>query len=364
LKKTLLYDKHVSLGAKMIDFGGWMMPLQYSGIIQEHQAVRSEAGLFDVSHMGEIMVEGKAAGEFIQRLITNDISRLKDSQVLYTLMCYPDGGTVDDILIYKLNDDKYLIVVNAANTEKDLEWMESHREGTVAVNDVSEQYALLALQGPRAQDILQKLVDIPLEQLRFFRFIDEVNIAGIPGLISRTGYTGEDGFEVYVSAHSVSRLWDEIMEAGKEYNLVPAGLGARDTLRFEAALPLYGQELSGEISPLEAGLDRFVKLDKGGFIGREALIKQSRDGVQRKLAGLEMVDRGIARHGYQVKADDKIIGHVTSGNFSPTLKKNLALALLDTRFAEEGTLVDISVRNKLLKAKVVKTPFYVKRYKK
>ena len=364
MKKTPLYDKHVSLNAKMIDFGGWMMPLQYSGILQEHEAVRTESGLFDVSHMGQIMVEGTAAREFIQRLITNDISKLRDNSILYSPMCYPDGGTIDDIMIYKLNMDKYLVVVNAANTQKDLEWMQSHRDGDVTVTDASEQYALLALQGPSAQDILQKLTDIPLEQIRFFRFMDEVNIAGISALVSRTGYTGEDGFEIYVSSQNVSRLWDSIVEAGQEYNLVPAGLGARDTLRFEAALPLYGHELSEEISPLEAGLDRFVKLDKGDFIGRDALLKQSRDGVSRKLVGLEMVDRGIPRHGCQVKADDKIIGQVTSGSFSPTLKKNLALALLESRFAEEDTRVDIVIRNKSLKAKVVKTPFYVKRYKK
>ncbi len=364
MKRTPLYDRHISLGAKMTDFGGWMMPLQYSGILQEHHAVRTKAGLFDVSHMGEIMVEGEAAGEFIQRLITNDISRIKDFQVLYSPMCYPDGGTVDDVLIYKLDVDKYLIVANAANTQKDLEWIESHREGNITVRDASEQYALLALQGPKAQDILQKLVDISLEQLRFFRFIDGVVIAGVPGLISRTGYTGEDGFEVYVSTQAISQLWDRIMEAGEEYNLVPAGLGARDTLRFEAALPLYGHELSREISPLEAGLDKFVKLDKDNFIGRDALLKQSRDGVPRRLVGLEMVDRGIARHGCQVKADDKIIGQVTSGSFSPTLKKNLALALVESRFKEEGTQFDIVVRDKLLKARVVKTPFYFKRYKK
>jgi len=364
LKRTPLYEKHISLGARMTDFSGWMMPLQYSGILQEHEAVRTAAGLFDVSHMGQILVEGEAAGEFVQRLITNDISKIKDFQVLYSPMCYPDGGTVDDVLIYKLDVDRYMIVANAANTQKDLEWIEHHREGNVVVRNVSEDYALLALQGPMAQDILQKLVDFPLEQLRFFRFAKGVNIAGATGLISRTGYTGEDGFEIYAPPQTAVRLWDRIMEVGAEYRLAPAGLGARDTLRFEAALPLYGHELSEDVSPLEAGLDRFVRLDKGDFIGREALFKQSREGIQRRLVGLEIVDRGIARHGCQVKADDRPIGQVTSGSFSPTLKKNLALALVESRFAEENTYVDVVVRNKLLKAKVIKTPFYVKRYKK
>lgn len=364
MKKTPLYEKHVSLGAKMMEFGGWMMPLQYTGILQEHEAVRQRAGLFDVSHMGEVMIKGRGATEFIQKLITNDISGMREFQVLYSPMCYPDGGTVDDLLVYKFDAQHYLLVVNAANIEEDVEWIESHKPHDVEVEDLSEQYAQLALQGPKSQKVLQRIVDVPLDKIKFFRFVDGVNIAGVSALISRTGYTGEDGFEIYIPADGACKVWDTIVDAGAEFHVMPAGLGARDTLRLEAALPLYGHELSPDISPLEAGLDRFVKLDKPDFIGREALIEQKGSGISRKLVGLEMVDRGIPRQGYEVQVEGRSIGYVTSGSFSPTLKKNIALALIDVRYAVQGSQVDVIVRNRALKAEVVKIPFYAKQYKK
>jgi len=348
----------------MIEFAGWIMPLQYTGILQEHEAVRQQAGLFDVSHMGEVMIRGKGATEFIQKLITNDISGMREYRVLYSPMCYPDGGTVDDLLVYKFDAERYLLVVNAANIQKDVEWIVAHKPDDVEVEDLSEGYAQLALQGPKSQEILQKIVDISLDSVKFFRFADGVNVAGVPALLSRTGYTGEDGFEIYVQADSALKVWDAIMEAGAEFHVMPAGLGARDTLRLEAALALYGHELSPDISPLEAGLDRFVKLDKADFIGREALIKQKEGGISRKLVGLEMIDKGVPRQGYEVQVEGKNAGYITSGSFSPTLKKNIALALIEVSHAVPGSRVDVVVRNKALKAEVVKIPFYEKQYKK
>jgi len=348
----------------MIEFAGWIMPLQYTGILQEHEAVRQQAGLFDVSHMGEVMIRGKGATEFIQKLITNDISGMREYRVLYSPMCYPDGGTVDDLLVYKFDAERYLLVVNAANIQKDVEWIVAHKPDDVEVEDLSEGYAQLALQGPKSQEILQKIVDISLDSVKFFRFADGVNVAGVPALLSRTGYTGEDGFEIYVQADSALKVWDAIMEAGAEFHVMPAGLGARDTLRLEAALALYGHELSSDISPLEAGLDRFVKLDKADFIGREALIKQKEGGISRKLVGLEMIDKGVPRQGYEVQVEGKNAGYITSGSFSPTLKKNIALALIEVSHAVPGSRVDVVVRNKALKAEVVKIPFYEKQYKK
>ena len=364
MRKTPLYEKHVFLGARMIEFAGWIMPLQYTGILQEHEAVRQQAGLFDVSHMGEVMIRGKGATEFIQKLITNDISGMREYRVLYSPMCYPDGGTVDDLLVYKFDAERYLLVVNAANIQKDVEWIVAHKPDDVEVEDLSEGYAQLALQGPKSQEILQKIVDIALDSVKFFMFADGVNVAGVPALLSRTGYTGEDGFEIYVQADSALKVWDAIMEAGAEFHVMPAGLGARDTLRLEAALALYGHELSPDISPLEAGLDRFVKLDKADFIGREALIKQKEGGISRKLVGLEMIDKGVPRQGYEVQVEGKNAGYITSGSFSPTLKKNIALALIEVSHAVPGSRVDVVVRNKALKAEVVKIPFYEKQYKK
>ncbi len=364
MKKTPLYDNHVKMGAKIIDFGGWMLPVQYEGIIKEHNAVRTAAGLFDVSHMGEVTVKGGGAQEFIQSLITNDISGLADFQAMYSPMCYPDGGTVDDIIVYRIDSEDFLIVVNAANTDKDYEWMLENKKGDVILENVSESYAQLALQGPKAQDILQKLTEFDLASLKFFRFAKDVNVNGVSVIVSRSGYTGEDGFEIYADAQFAPQLWESILEAGKDEGLVPAGLGARDTLRFEAALPLYGHELSKDISPLEAGLSRFVKLEKQGYIGREAIAAQAQSGPQRMLASFELTEPGVARNGFEVYSGDRKIGFVTSGSYSPTLEKNLGLALIESGYAAEGTQIEIAIRNKKAKARVVKKPFYTKKYKK
>ncbi len=363
MNKTPLYDNHVKLNAKMIDFGGWMLPVQYESIINEHHAVRNAAGLFDVSHMGEVTVKGPGAREFIQNLITNDISGLEDFQIIYSPMCYPSGGTVDDLIVYRFGNEDFLIVVNAANTDKDFEWMQNNKPDGVRLENVSDKYAQLALQGPKAQQILQKLIPLDLAGIRFFRFAPDVRVDGVSAIVSRSGYTGEDGFEIYAPSGYAPRLWESILEAGREEGLVPAGLGARDTLRFEAALPLYGHELSKDISPLEAGLARFVKLDKEAFIGKEALIAQSR-ALPRLSAGFEMIEPGVARNGFEVKAAGKTIGSVTTGSYSPTLEKNLGMALVESGYAAEGTEIEIVIRNKNVKAKVVKKPFYSKKYKK
>lgn len=364
MKRTPLYEMHCRQGGKIIDFGGWELPVQYTGIIEEHEQVRNAAGLFDVSHMGEITVKGSDAEKLIQKLVTNNILGAKEYQAVYSPMCYPDGGVVDDLLVYKYTSQDYLLIVNASNTDKDFEWIQQNLEGDVEIQNVSSHYAQLAIQGPKAEAILQKLTDTPLSEIKFFYFKPKVSLEGIEALVSRTGYTGEDGFEIYVAFGNAVQVWEKLLAAGKEEGLVPVGLGARDTLRFEAALPLYGQEIAQDISPLEAGLGRFVKLDKEDFIGKAALVKQKEEGIQRKLVGFEMVDRGIPRSHYEIQAEGKNIGFVTTGSFSPTLKKNIGLALVEGSFAEEGTEFDVVIRNKLVKAKVVKIPFYTKKYKK
>jgi len=363
LKRTPLFNNHLESKGKLIDFGGWELPVEYSGIRTEHDAVRNAAGLFDVSHMGEITVTGEAAEEYLQNIVTNDISVLSNYQICYTTMCYPDGGVVDDLLVYKYSNKKYLLVVNASNTEKDYEWLDTHSIENVTIKNVSDEYSQLAIQGPKAQEILQKLSDIDLNEIEFYHFADNVKIGEINALVSRTGYTGEDGFEIYLPSAEGPILWDLLLESGKDFGLIPAGLGARDTLRFEAALPLYGQEIDKDITPLEAGLGFCVKLSKEKFIGREALAKQKSEGLKRKLAGFEMTERGIPRSHYQVYADGKKIGYVTTGSLSPTLNKNIGLALLDIDYTKEGTEIEVEIRNKKVKAKIIKKPFYTKKYK-
>lgn len=363
MKRTPLYNKHLESKGKLIDFGGWELPVEYSGIKVEHNAVRNEAGLFDVSHMGEIIVTGDDAEIYIQKIVTNDISSLKDYQICYTVMCYPDGGVVDDFLIYKYNNKKYLLVVNASNTDKDFEWLKSHIFGDVKIENISSNYALLALQGPFAQEILQKITDKNLDEIEYYHFADPVMIQDIRAMVSRTGYTGEDGFEIYFDPEKAPMLWDLLLDTGKEKGLVPAGLGARDTLRFEAALPLYGQELGENITPYEAGLGFCVKLSKKDFISKEALAKQKAEGVKRKIVGFEMIERGIPRHNYEVYKDGNKIGYVTTGSVSPTLNKNIGLALIEAGYTEIDTEIDIVIRNKNVKAKVVKKPFYSRKNK-
>lgn len=365
LQKTSIHPLYKNFKtARCTDFCGWDLPIQFYGIQREHDAVRNQAGLFDVSHMGEFWVEGQYAESYLQRLLTNDVSRLSDGQAQYNLMCYPDGGVVDDLLVYRITRDQYLIVVNASNIEKDFAWMYEHLIGDVNLENRSAQTGLLALQGPLAETILSTLTYASLSSLSPFYFLNNITVAGKTALVSRTGYTGEDGFEIYVNTADAPYVWEAILQAGEPLGLIPAGLGARDTLRFEARLPLYGQELSPQITPLEAGLSIFVKLNKeGGFIGSDALIKQKESGVPRKLVGIEMIDRGIPRSHYPVFSGEEQIGEVTTGTQSPTLKRNLGLALIKSEYAELGTELLVEIRGKKLKAIVVKTPFYKKQAK-
>jgi aminomethyltransferase len=361
LLRTPLFDTYKEHGGKVIDFGGWELPVQFSSIKEEHEAVRTKAGLFDVSHMGEFDVKGPNALSFLQFTMTNDVSKLENGQAQYTAMCYENGGTVDDLLVYKKADNDYLLVVNASNIEKDFEWLQRHVTDGVELVNVSPEYAQLAIQGPSAENILQKLTDTDLSEIGFFRFKEDVSLAGITALVSRTGYTGEDGFEIYLKQADAEKLWKQILEAGSEDGLLPCGLGARDTLRFEAKLALYGQELTKDITPIEAGIGFAVKADKeADFIGKEVLAQQKKEGAPRKLVGIEMIDKGIPRSHYEVFADGVKIGEVTTGTQSPTLKKNLGLALLDKEYTAIGTEVEVQIRQKRLKAKVVASPFYKK----
>lgn len=364
LKRTPLFDVYKEFGAKTIDFGGWDLPVQFSSIKEEHEAVRIKAGLFDVSHMGEIEVKGQDSLAYLQKMMTNDISKIKNGAAQYTAMCYENGGTVDDLLVYKIDDNHYLLVVNASNTDKDYNWLESHLEGDVTLENLSEKTAQVAIQGPLAEKVLQKLSDNDLSQIGFFKFQHNAIINGKKALVSRTGYTGEDGFEVYCDVNDVVDLWKAILAAGEDEGVIPCGLGARDTLRFEANLALYGQELSPEITPLEAGIGFVVKLAKeADFIGKQALLAQKENGVPRKIVGIEMIDRGIPRHGYPVFKGDERIGEITTGTQSPTLKKNIGMALISSEFAGIDSEVDVEIRGKRLKAKIIPTPFY-KREKK
>jgi aminomethyltransferase len=364
LKRTPLFDLYKESGGKTIDFGGWELPVHFSSIKEEHEAVRTRAGLFDVSHMGEVEVKGADSLNYLQKMMTNDISKIKKGAAQYTAMCYENGGTVDDLLVYKIEDNHYLLVVNASNIEKDYSWLEEHLDGDVSIENKSEKTAQLALQGPLAEKVLQKLTNTDLSEIGFFKFQQEVKVNGKKMLVSRTGYTGEDGFEIYSDAGDAVDLWKAILLAGAEEGILPIGLGARDTLRFEANLALYGQELSPEISPLEAGIGFAVKLNKDAdFIGKEVLKRQKENGVPRKLVGIEMIERGIPRHGYPVYSDEELIGEVTTGTQSLTLKKNIGLALIKTEYAGLESVVEVEIRGKHLKATVVPTPFY-KREKK
>lgn len=359
LQRTPLFPLYAEYGAKTIDFGGWELPVQFSSIKEEHEAVRTRAGLFDVSHMGEFEVKGKDSLAFLQKMMTNDVAKLTDGRAQYTLMCYEDGGTVDDLLVYKKADDHYLLVVNAANIGKDFAWLSEHVVGDVELVNISNDIAQLALQGPLAEKVLQQLTTVDLSTMKFFAFADHVDVAGVQTLVSRTGYTGEDGFELYCRAEDAPTLWRTILEVGKEEGVLPCGLGARDTLRFEACLPLYGQELAKDITPIEAGLGFAVKTNKDvDFFGKEVLKKQKEEGAPRRLVGIEMIDKGIARHGYAVYVNNEQIGFVTTGTQSPTLKKNIGLALISTAFSALDTEVEVDVRGKRLKARVVATPFY------
>lgn len=356
-------DRHRALGAKFIEFAGWLMPVQYQGITAEHLAVRNRAGLFDLGHMGQFLVRGPDALAFLQWLTPNDVRLLRPGRAQYSMLLYEHGGVVDDIMIYLLPDtEEFLLVVNAANTKKDMEWLTEHAacrpDWKIEIRDVSDEIGMLAVQGPLAEQILQRVTASDLSGLRAFGVL-RGEVAGVATWVARTGYTGEDGFELYFPIEETVHLWDEILAAGQSLGLVPVGLGARDTLRLEACLPLYGQELGPDITPLEAGLDWVIKLNKGDFIGREALERQHREGVPRRLVGFELVERGgLPRTDYPVQENGRTIGHVTSGTSSPSLGKPIGLALIESALVAVGRMFDVIIRGRAVRAVQVPIPFY------
>ena len=357
LRATPLNSVHRALGAKLVDFGGWEMPVQYSGIVEEHQAVRTGVGLFDVSHMGEIEIRGSEAQRLADFVTTNHVAKLQIGQAQYAGLLYSHGGFADDILIHKLTSDHYFLCVNATNQQKDLEHIRALNRFDARVDLTSDHYAQLAIQGPQARATLQKLTPVELSRIRYYWFID-TTLDGSPARIAHTGYTGEDGYEIYVAPEVAERIWNRVLDAGEEFSIKPCGLGARNTLRLEARMALYGHEIDASISPWEAGLDWIVKLDKGDFAGREALVEQKQKGVRRQLVGFEMRGRGIARDGYEVWLDGAPAGWVTSGSPSPTLNKSIGLCYLPAGAAGIGRTIQILVRSQLVDAVTVETPFY------
>lgn len=363
LKKTPLHAVHEALGARMMAFGGFDMPVQYTSIIDEHRAVREKAGLFDVSHMGEVLVRGPRAFDFVQHLVTNDAARLYDGKAMYSVMCHEDGGAVDDLLVYRLGEERYLLVINAANIEKDLAWMHDHNPMGAELEDVSEATALLAVQGPEAPAIVQRLTDLDLDDVKYYHFAEMppgTFVGCERAILSRTGYTGEPGFEVYCEREKAADVWAALMEAGEAHGLQPAGLGARDTLRLEAGYCLYGNDLDDETNPLEAGLGWVVKLDAGDFVGQEALRRVKAEGPKRKLVGLVMEARGIPRPGYEILAGGEAVGVVTSGTQSPVLNKGIALGYVpnEPAYTEPGRPLEVSLRGRPGPATVQKPPFH------
>lgn len=357
LKKTPLWSEHKRLGAKLVEFGGWEMPLQYTSILDEHKTVRESAGIFDVSHMGEILIEGVDSIPFMENLITNSVSKLKNGEICYSPMCYENATIVDDLLAYRFTENKVFLVVNASNTDKDFEWIKSQSANyNVSVKNVSSEYAQIAFQGPRAEKILMKVSGVDLSKIDYYTFITgQVN--GINCIISRTGYTGEDGFELYLNSEAAVAMWRKLLEIGKESGVKPCGLGARDTLRFESCYMLYGNDIDDKTTPLEAGLGWTIDLTKPSFNGKSVLLNQKEKGLSKKLRGLE-IESGIARHGYDIFAGDKKIGHITSGTKSPTLNRSLALGYVDADHSKIGSEISIDIHGKLVKANVIKTPFY------
>ena len=357
LKRTPLNAAHRRMKAKMVDFGGWDMPVQYSGILEEHHAVRTGVGVFDVSHMGEIEVRGPEALDLVEYVTCNAASKLRNGQAQYSGLMYDHGGFVDDILVHKVDDDHYFICVNSSNQEKDYDYISTANRLKTNVEYASDRYAQIAIQGPKALATLQKLTKTPLEPIRYYHFVDG-EVADVWARIARTGYTGEDGFEVYIAPEHAEAVWDSILDAGQEFSAKPCGLGARNTLRLEAKMALYGHEIGPSVTPLEADLGWIVKLDKGEFLGRAALQKQKEEGVTRKLAAFEMLGRGIARDGYEVSIDGKAAGWVTSGGPSPTLNKNIGLCFLPVSHAAIGQRIQVMVRNQPVDAVTVPAPFY------
>ena len=375
LKRTCLHDSHVALGAQMSTFAGYDMPIQYAGIIEEHNAVRRHCGMFDVSHMGEIVISGPQSEEFTGHVFTNDVRGIRAGKVLYGMMLYPDGGVVDDLLVYKMDDQKWLLVVNASNVDKDFEWLSKQASGyDVRLDNLSDFYGEIALQGPEAEKVTAEVLGMDLKDLEFYTFRIEPYrmdsaagaISGLPAgpveplIVSRTGYTGEDGFEFYAAPEVIVALWDKLLEAG----VTPCGLGCRDTLRFEVGLPLYGHELSAKISPIEAGLGIFVKTDKEEFIGKESIVRQKAEGTAHKIVGIELTEKAIPRAGYPIECEGKVIGEVTTGYQSISTGKYVCMALIDRTYAEMGRQVEVRVRKKTFAGTICKKRFYDKNYKK
>ena len=360
LTKTCLHDRHVKQGALMSPFGGFHMPIQYKGITEEHNAVRQNVGVFDVSHMGEVRITGPEAYKYVSHIFVNDVTGAPDGQIFYGMMCYENGGTVDDLLVYKVSDYEYFLVINASNIAKDVDWINKNAQGyDVKIENLSDYYGEVAVQGPLAEETVEKVLGLSVKGIPFYNFKTfDIGVEEI--IVSRTGYTGEDGFEIYGSHDYIKTVWDRLMEAGVQ----PCGLGCRDTLRFEVGLPLYGDELSPEISPIEASLSMFVKLDKPEFIGKEALEKQKSEGVKRRIVGLELEGNAIPRHGYPVEVDGKQVGEVTTGYRSISTGKSVAMAMIDKPFDKLGTKVEVRIRKKTFPATVVKKRFYDKNYKK
>ncbi len=359
-KRTCLYDKHVALGALISPFGGFDMPIQYTNIVDEHNAVRQACGIFDVSHMGEVLVTGPESEKFVNYIFTNDIAGAPDGKIFYGMMCHPTGGVVDDLLVYRMGAQRFFLVINASNIDKDVAWIMEHaKDFDVVVENQSEKYGEVAVQGPKTEEIVERILGIQCSDLAFYT-CKEVEIAGETIIISRTGYTGEDGFEIYASHAFTNEVWDKLVGSGE---VKPCGLGCRDTLRFEVGLPLYGDELTDEITPLEAGLGMFAKLDKD-FIGRDALAAQKAEGLKRKIVGIELKDKAIPRHGYEVEADGKVIGVVTTGYNSISTGKSVCMAMLDIDYAKLDTEVAVRIRKKVFPGVVTKKRFYDKNYKK
>ena len=363
LKRTPLRDVHVKAGAKMVPFGGWDMPVQYTGIIDEHRTVRRAVGLFDISHMGEFEVRGPDALAAVQRLCTNDVSTLELGQVQYAALCYPEGGIVDDLTIYRMAPDRFMLVVNASNIDKDWTWVTSHSEGRAEWRDVSEETALLAVQGPRAESLVGRLADRDVSGIGYYRFATGA-VAGVPAVISRTGYTGEDGFELYIAASQAERLWSALIEAGRPDGLQPIGLGARDTLRLEMKYALYGNDIDQTTNPLEAGLGWVVKPAKGDFIGRETIEALRARGVARRLVGFEMAERAVPRHGYRLMVGGAPVGVVTSGSFGPSVERSIGMGYVPAAQAAIGSELTVEIRGATHAARVVKTPFHPSHTKK
>ena len=359
-KRTCLYDKHVALGALISPFGGFDMPIQYTNIVEEHNAVRKACGIFDVSHMGEVLVTGPQSEEFVNYIFTNDIKGAPDGKIFYGMMCHPTGGVVDDLLVYRMGEQRYFLVINASNIDKDVAWiMEHSKQFDVVVENQSEKYGEVAVQGPKTEEIVERVLGIHCSDLAFYT-CKEVEYNDETIIISRTGYTGEDGFELYGSHAFTNEVWDKLLASGE---VLPCGLGCRDTLRFEVGLPLYGDELTDEITPLEAGLGMFAKLDKE-FIGRDALVAQKAEGLKRKIVGIELKDKAIPRHGYDVEVDGKVIGVVTTGYNSISTGKSVCMAMVDIDYAKLDTEVAVRIRKKVFPGVVTKKRFYDKNYKK